>query len=125
MIYVYQRTQSCHHETFHDPYIDILQKKKCGQNSKLQNRKGGGAKHFLFISYSLIKNCHAIQTFFGLAILFFFHFKIWLLFVLSLEAFNHVSDIFTPPFIPDTCRRQQLCTIQISQIFFYQKCVTT
>ena len=49
---------------------------------------------------------------------FFFHFKIWLLFVLSLEAFNHVSDIFTPPFIPDTCRRQQFCTIQTSQIFF-------
>ena len=54
-----------------------------------------------------------------LLFLFFFHFKIWLLFVLSLEAFNHVSDIFTPPFIPDTCRRQQFCTIQTSQIYTY------
>ena len=56
---------------------------------------------------------------FILSLVFFFHFKIWLLFVLSLEAFNHVSDIFTPPFIPDTCRRQQFCTIQTSQIQTY------
>ena len=52
-----------------------IKKTKCGQNSKLQNRKGEGAKHFLFIFYSLIKNLHAIHIFFVFAIFVFLSFQ--------------------------------------------------
>ena len=60
---------------FTTPTLKYYKKTKCAQNSKLQNGKGEGAKHFLFIFYSLIKNLHAIHIFFVFAIFVFLSFQ--------------------------------------------------